>query len=92
LYEGLSVFESGFQFAITPIRGGWVWETWERDSGHRAAGGVAETKALAAALVVRAIARSMVPGAAPEAANAPVAEPAEQSRPLKAAGGARGGW
>ena len=51
---------AGFQFAIRPIQGGgWVWETWERGSDVRADGGVVRTKAEAAALVVRAIARGM---------------------------------
>jgi hypothetical protein len=42
------------RFSIQPQADGWRWETLDR-AGRRRAGGVARTKAIAAALVIRDI-------------------------------------
>lgn len=50
----------GFRFLIRPADSGWTWATIDA-AGEVCARGAAPTKALAAAYVIRAIARSLNP-------------------------------
>jgi hypothetical protein len=51
--------ETGCNWSITAADGGWAWRLTDRESGQVLVADVAPTRALAAALVVRAIARGM---------------------------------
>jgi len=51
--------ETGYNWSIAAAEGGWTWQLKDRDSGQVLVVGDAPTRALAAALVVRAIARGM---------------------------------
>ncbi len=48
------------RFSIRPQADGWRWETVDA-AGRRRAGGIARTKALAAALVIRDICAAQAP-------------------------------
>lgn len=55
------------RFSVRPVDGGWAWSV--RDPhGRETAAGKAPERALAAALVLREIARTTIPAAAGEAA------------------------
>jgi len=51
--------ETGYNWSIAAAEAGWIWSLKDRDSGEVLVNGDAPTRALAAALVVRAIARGM---------------------------------
>jgi hypothetical protein len=51
--------ETGYNWSITTVPGGWTWALTDRDSGRVLVCGDAPTRAVAAALIVRAIARGM---------------------------------
>lgn len=57
---------AGYHFRIRPDADGWSWQTMDT-AGAIKAGGQAPTKAIAAALVIRTIARAMTAEAAPKA-------------------------
>lgn len=57
--------DSVFCFSIKPCPEGWAWTTRSGDDGRALARGRARTRAEAAALVVRFIARAIHPGAVP---------------------------
>lgn len=49
----------GYHWTIRPSDHGWLWEVRERDGGLVASAGEAPSRAVAAALVVRALARGV---------------------------------
>lgn len=67
--------QSAFSFSIKPDGNGWAWAALSCDGGCVLAHGRARSKAEAAALVIRFIARSIHPGSTP-----PVPAPAEVRR------------
>lgn len=67
--------DPAFSFSIKPCEDGWTWAALSGDGGGASTAGRARTKAEAAAMVVRFIARSIHPGSAP-----PVAVAAEARR------------
>ena len=51
--------ETGYNWSITAGQDSWTWQLKDRDSGQVLVVGDAPTRALAAALLVRTIARGM---------------------------------
>ena len=51
--------ETGFRWSIAAVKDAWTWRLLNRDRGQTLVAGDAPSRAVAAALVVRAIARSM---------------------------------
>lgn len=58
-----AVRDVAFGYRICPVEGGWSWTAFD-PSGRLAASGEAPTKALAAACVIRALARASAAPAA----------------------------
>lgn len=57
--------DPAYSFSIKPDGHGWIWAASSCDGGCVLAQGRARTRAEAAALVIRFIARSIHPGSAP---------------------------
>jgi len=51
--------ETGCNWSITAVEHGWAWRLTDRETGQAFVSGVASTRAIAAALIVRSIARGM---------------------------------
>ena len=51
--------ETGFRWSIAAAKDAWTWRLVDRDTGQTIVAGYAPSRAVAAALVVRAIARGM---------------------------------
>ena len=56
----MSSDNGGFRFQIKPAGSGWSWAAFD-SAGEVCARGAAPTKAIAAAFVIRTIARSLAP-------------------------------
>ena len=51
---------TGYSWTIRPLAEGWIWSLNARDSGQMLVEGLAPSRAVAAAMVVRAIARGVL--------------------------------
>jgi len=60
------VDHTGYRWTIRPADGRWAWSILGRDDGRVLVQGEAPSRAVAAAMVVRAIARGVVTGATVE--------------------------
>ena len=58
----------GFGFRISKTSGGWAWAAYDAD-GRAVEAGAAPNRAVAAACVIRVIARNLAPEAAPRTAG-----------------------
>jgi hypothetical protein len=51
--------ETGYHWSITALDGGWLWRLTDRETGQILIEGPAPSRSIAAAMVVREIARGM---------------------------------